>query len=515
MNLAEWFKIRTQLPLKLILSAMCLLWVCFVVRESLNRNEEVKGHLIDLERHLLLAMAQNNRPFVEHILENAHRQLNAKATTLCLGDRTLVEINATSTLCAVPPTVSPRQIDFTKDNPFKILNAYLTIYSKKLSGSNELKIVMQIDRLAYLRGSIGILLLILLFVFFVFQMLHKLERSLLKDVIYPLQNILDAKQKIEIKEIEDIKTQISMVLAAEQKALQAQTLIALSKQVAHDIRSPLSAVNMILPSLQGNQPEQTQILRTALKRINDIAQDLLDRKNMQLRETTQNQDGSMFQCNSDSINKTPMKSKTIGVESDANYFTSSPHQAIITNVSPSSNEPITSCDVVLVVRQIVLEKNVQIQKPDIQITIDADGESVFAQTNAKELSRILSNLLNNSIEAKDPERGLEIQIFIRQYNKQVSIVVMDNGVGIPSDKIALLGQVGVSFGKDQKSDFASHADNEKNVGSDLKHKSGTGLGLAHAKQALESWGGHLKIQSSVGIGTQMHLQLPGFEFRKH
>ncbi len=257
----------------------------------------------------------------------------------------------------------------------------------------------------------------------------------------------------------------------------------LSKQVAHDIRSPLSAVNMILPSLQGNHPEQTQILRTALKRINDIAQDLLDRK------TAEENPSSDMKPRAQLMNS--------GFKEDR------------------CSSQIEKCDVVLVVRQIVLEKNVQIQNSDIQITIDTEGESVFAQTNAKELSRILSNLLNNSIEAKDPERSLEIQIFIRQYNKQVSIVVMDNGVGIPSDKIALLGQVGVSFGKDQKSDFASHADNEKNVGSDLKHKSGTGLGLAHAKQALESWGGQLKIQSSVGVGTQMHLQLPGFEFRKH
>ncbi len=274
-----------------------------------------------------------------------------------------------------------------------------------------------------------------------------------------------------------LRRNLERTILAEQEKLRKDHELRFAKQVAHDIRSPLSAVNMILPSLQGNHPEQTQILRTALKRINDIAQDLLDRK------TAEENPSSDMKPRAQLMNS--------GFKEDR------------------CSSQIEKCDVVLVVRQIVLEKNVQIQKSDIQITIDTEGESVFAQTNAKDLSRILSNLLNNSIEAKDTGRSLEIQIFIRQYNKQISIVVMDNGVGIPSDKIALLGQVGVSFGKDQKSDFASHADNEKNVGSDLKHKSGTGLGLAHAKQALESWGGQLKIQSSVGVGTQMHLQLPG------
>ncbi len=55
----------------------------------------------------------------------------------------------------------------------------------------------------------------------------------------------------------------------------------IAKQVAHDIRSPLSALNIVMHGLPGISEERQLLIRNAIQRINDIANDLL-RKGKQL-----------------------------------------------------------------------------------------------------------------------------------------------------------------------------------------------------------------------------------------
>jgi signal transduction histidine kinase len=66
------------------------------------------------------------------------------------------------------------------------------------------------------------------------------------------------------------------VISHENVKLKAQeSLSLLSKQVAHDIRSPLTALNMTIGMLANVQESQRVILRSATNRIKDIANELL------------------------------------------------------------------------------------------------------------------------------------------------------------------------------------------------------------------------------------------------
>ena len=61
----------------------------------------------------------------------------------------------------------------------------------------------------------------------------------------------------------------------EEQRIRVEAVNKLAKQVAHDIRSPLSALQIGVSSLKGI-PEQSRVLiRSALDRIQDIANDLL------------------------------------------------------------------------------------------------------------------------------------------------------------------------------------------------------------------------------------------------
>lgn len=82
--------------------------------------------------------------------------------------------------------------------------------------------------------------------------------------------------------------------------------------------------------------------------------------------------------------------------------------------------------------------------------------------------------------------GGKIHIFLFKQDSFASLRIEDNGRGIPQNIIETLGTRGVSFEK----------------------KEGSGLGLFHAKQTVESWGGSLSIESTLGKGSTVILNIP-------
>ena len=182
----------------------------------------------------------------------------------------------------------------------------------------------------------------------------------------------------------------------------------LAGQVSHDIRSPLSALNMILASLQDLPEDRRLIVRNATQRINDIANSLLQKS-----RATQNSE----------TNK----------------------KAI------SRDEPIM---LVALLDAIVSEKRVQF-RDTMNIEIQGElrlGYGLFAKIDASLFARTISNLVNNSIEAFSS--GGRIDIGIGELDGSISVTIKDNGKGIPEEVLKRIGEQGVSFGKvDSQSGF--------------------------------------------------------------
>jgi signal transduction histidine kinase len=212
----------------------------------------------------------------------------------------------------------------------------------------------------------------------------------------------------------------------------------MASQVSHDIRSPLSALTMISNSLTEIPEEKRLIIRNASQRINDIANQLL------------------------------MKSKESPTKVGENSLNNKTRVELLSGI----------------VDLLVSEKRIQFREK-MGITIEADlSESygVFASINPMELKRVLSNLINNSVEAFESATGV-ITIGIKKASEDRScLFVHDNGKGIPEHILKKLGQAGVTHGKEGT-------------------ESGSGLGIYHAKKTIESFGGQFLIESQVGSGT--------------
>lgn len=106
--------------------------------------------------------------------------------------------------------------------------------------------------------------------------------------------------------------------------------------------------------------------------------------------------------------------------------------------------------------------------------------------NKLELGRALSNIINNSIEARHEHDDLCVQLTVKIVSKAIQITIQDNGIGIPKKKLSSIFDYGQSFNKE----------------------TGTGIGLFQAKQFSESENGTIKVESELNLGTTFIISLP-------
>ena len=151
----------------------------------------------------------------------------------------------------------------------------------------------------------------------------------------------------------------------------------------------------------------------------------------------------------------------------------------------SSNNNLIQQMLYLIISQVINEKRFQHGKGvNIDFQVKKDSYLLFAFLKPVDFSRVLSNLINNAIEAIQNDN--RIVLSLAQSDKEVIIEIKDHGRGIPKDILSKIGDLGVSFGKSQ----------------------GTGIGLNHAISTIEDWGGKLEIQSEEGKGTAARIFLP-------
>ncbi len=128
-----------------------------------------------------------------------------------------------------------------------------------------------------------------------------------------------------------------------------------------------------------------------------------------------------------------------------------------------------------------------------QITLveELPSEPIITVTDAKKLKQVLLNLLSNAVKFTSAGGVVRAQLWENVVEKQVIIQISDSGIGIAAKDIP---RVLAPFGQ---------------VDSKLARKfEGTGLGLPLAKKFIEAMGGKFTLQSEVGVGTVITIQLP-------
>lgn len=134
------------------------------------------------------------------------------------------------------------------------------------------------------------------------------------------------------------------------------------------------------------------------------------------------------------------------------------------------------------VRRVVAEKRAQ-AAAGVVLDLDAPEPGPSALAVPEELERALSNLVTNAFEAVGAKG--RVSVSLSAADGAALLAVSDDGPGMPPEALARLGQRGATVGK----------------------AGGSGLGLSHAREAVEAWGGRLEAESAPGRGTTVRLRL--------
>src|SRR3990167_124965 len=306
---------------------------------------------------------------------------------------------------------------------------------------------------------VGILIILFLFLIFLFRKM--LYRQLLQPLVtlkdrmsgismsYTISNssideIINAPAElVEIKEAFDrLLSSLHEEYNGRIEAEKMKALIDLAAGVAHDIRSPLIALDIIIKDIKNIPEEQRIVIRNSTNRINDIANNLLTQYRQRKNSKTD----------------------------DA-----------VANVKPELISDL--------LMSLISEKRAQYRNDSIKLLINLDENAYgkFATISASTFNRVLSNLIDNSIEALADQIEIFLSVSGIEQQSSLCIQIKDNGCGISSKTL-------------QKITKGESVSNKAN---------GHGLGLPHAIKTIENeWSGQFNIRSSVNVGTTVEIRLP-------
>jgi signal transduction histidine kinase len=251
--------------------------------------------------------------------------------------------------------------------------------------------------------------------------------SIIVVAIYSTQEYFSTKLA---KELQDQEKRLNEEFEKIQK-LKVQVEIGnLASQVAHDIRSPLSALEYITMNHLVDTQEG-RIARDSIKRIKGIADSLLE------------------------------KGRT------------------------KSQDNIGEHNVNQLIKMAVDTKKLEF--PARLIKLDVTKNSPMVLIDDVQLESILSNLINNALEATSTNDDVIIKTEI--INSSLVITIVDHGRGMSAELLSKLGQEKITMNK----------------------KDGNGLGVYSATQTIKRWGGNLEIKSKINIGTTITITLPIIE----
>lgn len=225
----------------------------------------------------------------------------------------------------------------------------------------------------------------------------------LKTIILECERRPSQETPIYLAEFSYLREKINFHMDAAEVNAETRASGELARQVKHDIRSPLAALNNTIKSLV-LPADKKALIQSAITRINDIANDL-------------------------------NRSKSVALPKE--------------NEVPKTEVENRISDIVIAA---IEEKEIQYRDRTglaFDSRISSEAQNLACAVDSKELNRILSNILDNSAEAIKSE-GL-IRVELSCDTESVRLFVVDTGVGIPPDLIPTLGAKGKTFGKENGS----------------------------------------------------------------
>lgn len=198
----------------------------------------------------------------------------------------------------------------------------------------------------------------------------------------------------------------------------AKDLVEMASIIKHDLRGPMQSILMAVQTSKEMEQNSKEMILSGVSRIEKITRDLgqvnnIKSKDAEVPTQEDNQIGSLF----------------------------------------------------LAVQSIVQEKTHTYRKVkglNINAKFEDDSISKFVAIKESDLKRILSNLIDNSVEAfTEDQVSKNVELILKEDYLGINISIKDNGPGIPRNVMKNIGEKGNTYGKENGSGLGIYSSKKK------------------------------------------------------
>ena len=374
MKLRDWFSKYHNRPLKIAAAFLIAVWFVFAYRsyEDITQKQNLAAtQIADL---LSVSVGSRDRTMTESLLETLVEQSGASSAAICEGSKQFLAANQ----------------DFLGCSSEKLF--LKTIVERKISGSNSLRLKVTYDWLMNFTPSLTLLAFCLVLVVAGFYFIQMAQRQIEKGVLSPLMSKLFTNDKLEIDELNELRDNVRKVQMIEAQKAVALAIEENNQQVAHDIRSPIAAINELLKLVPVSNPKVRSALEKAMDRANSVANDLLTQE-----------------------------------------------------VDQKKGVALSSYDFAATIQDIATEKRPLFAEGSIEINLNANRFVAQTRLPQVSLARILSNVIDNAMTACAKQKQISVHAESRDGYFEISVT--DTGMGISKDMLKFIGEKGFSLVK--------------------------------------------------------------------
>jgi signal transduction histidine kinase len=156
---------------------------------------------------------------------------------------------------------------------------------------------------------------------------------------------------------------------------------------------------------------------------------------------------------------------------------------------------LTNQDIIFLTQSIIDSISEYLKLKNITLYFNSFASEHVICVDEEKYERILLNLLSNAIKFTPSGNSIILNIFLQ--DDFINIEVMDEGIGIPDNKKAII------FDRFGQVDSSSSRQAE-----------GTGIGLCLVKKMAEALGGSISVESKVGKGSTFTVRIPNIKVQE-